>query len=94
MANAHLYDCANNRIWTQLLLNYLLHRCGQPYTIPAVPNGLAAVVRYCQSVADYPHPGTPAYRVAMRPAIQVIQDGQRYYQALCEFEHSPSLAFA
>lgn len=66
------------------ILNHLLQHCGQSHAILAVPNGFAAKVRYDLRADAEPQPGTLPYLHAMRPAIQAIRDGQRYYASLCK----------
>lgn len=83
MANAHIFNDANNRTWIQIILHHLLSRCRLPEAILAVPNGFAFKVRYDLGADADREPGSPGYLDAMRPAIQAIQDGQRYYASLC-----------
>jgi hypothetical protein len=87
MVNAHPFTDANNRIWTQIILNHLLRCCGQSESILAVPNGFAAVTRYYLNryrphAALPPEPASPDFLDALSAAVLAIEDGQRYYQAL------------
>ena len=66
MVNAHPFTDGNNRVWTQIVLPHLLHRCGKSETILAVPNGFGAAVRYALNRAmvrkpDAPKPEDPKY---------------------------------
>ncbi|AKK24846.1 hypothetical protein [Pandoraea oxalativorans] len=89
MVNAHPFTDANNRIWTQIILNHLLRRCGQSESILAVPNGFAAVARYYLNryrphAALPPEPTSTDFLNALTDALLAIEDGQRYYQALLD----------
>lgn len=81
MEHLHIYSDGNNRVWIQIILNRLLRECGQEYTILAVPNGFASAVRYF--LKDNPKPGTPEYVKALKPAINAVEDGKKYYKSTC-----------
>ncbi|VVE85587.1 hypothetical protein [Pandoraea sputorum] len=94
MVNAHPFTDANNRIWTQIILNHLLRRCGQSESILAVPNGFAAVARYHLNrfrphAALPPQPASPGFLAALTDEVLAIEDGQRYYQALRDRARGP-----
>ncbi|VVE55290.1 hypothetical protein [Pandoraea sputorum] len=78
----HFFTDSNNRIWTQILLNHLLEICDLPNSILPVPNGFASAVRYL--LHTHNAPGTPGYVQAMRPAIDAIEDGMKYYRSICK----------
>ncbi|AKK25099.1 hypothetical protein [Pandoraea oxalativorans] len=94
MVNAHPFTDANNRIWTQIILNHLLRRCGQSESILAAPNGFAAVARYHLNrfrphAALAPEPTSPDFLAALKDEVLAIEDGQRYYQALRDRARAP-----